>query len=299
MAKWQVGLVSLYLVAGSLANLAAQGAVTVTQSGPLPPRDNQIATGRSTLQGRITDAGSGAPLRRASIRVNAPELRGVRQVTTDNDGRFSIAELPAGRYNVTATKTGYVDMQYGQAAPLEQAMPLTLADRQTLDKIDIALPRGGVITGRVLDEFGEPLVDAQVAPMRMQSAPGGRRPIPSGRSAITNDIGEFRLYGLAPGRYYLSATLQNRTMVINGQPVETDRNGYAPTFYPAATSFESAQPITVGAGETLSEITMMLQPTLTARISGRVIDAQGQNVIQGFVSAMPIATGGFGMNSGG
>ena len=66
-----------------------------------------------------------------------------------------------------------------------------------------------MITGRILDEFGEPLADAQVAAMRYQNMGGRRRLMPAGRPAMTNDIGEFRLFAIPPGQYYLSATLRN------------------------------------------------------------------------------------------
>ena len=99
---------------------------------------------------------------------------------------------------------------------------------QTVEKVDFALPRGGVITGRILDEFGEPLADAQVAAQRYQNIGGRRRLMPAGRPAMTNDIGEFRLFAIPPGQYYLSATLRSMGMMGDTD----DRSGYAPTYFP-------------------------------------------------------------------
>src|SRR5205807_824498 len=73
-----------------------------------------------------------------------------------------------------------------------------------------ALPRGSVVTGRIVDEFGEPMPEVQVAAMRYQFIQGRRQLTPAGRFASTNDIGEFRLFGLSPGQYYLSATWRNQ-----------------------------------------------------------------------------------------
>ena len=86
--------------------------------------------------------------------------------TTDADGRFEMKELLAGRYSVTATKAGYVTMQYGQRRPEQQGTMLEILDGQLVEKIAFSLPRGGVIVGRVLDEFGEPMAGAQVSALR-------------------------------------------------------------------------------------------------------------------------------------
>jgi hypothetical protein len=148
--------------------------------------------------------------------------------------------------------------------------------------MDFTLPRGSVITGRVLDEFGEPVADVQVMPIRNQFTAEGRRPMPSGRISTSNDIGEFRLFGLAPGQYYVSATVRGASF---GTDTSEDRSGYAPTYYPGAPTIADAQPLTIGAGETLSDITLMLVPTRTARVSGTAVDAQGRPLKQGSVMA--------------
>ena len=128
--------------------------------------------------------------------------------TTDGDGKYEFKELPAGRYNVFASKGSYVGLSYGQQRPFEPGKPLEILEAQTVEKVDFALPRGGVITGRIVDEFGEPLADAQVSAQRYQNIAGRRRLVPAGRPAQTNDIGEFRLFAIPPGQYYLSATLR-------------------------------------------------------------------------------------------
>ena len=78
---------------------------------------------------------------------------------------------------------------------------LKVGDKQVVEKIDFTLPRGAVITGRVLDEYGEPIADVQVSALRNQFTASGARPVNAGRIASTNDIGEFRLFGISPGQY--------------------------------------------------------------------------------------------------
>src|SRR5437016_3995878 len=90
--------------------------------------------------------------------------------------------------------------------------PLEILDGQLVEKVDFSLPRGGIVTGRVIDEFGEPLPDAMVSMQRYQNMGGQRRLVPAGRTSMTNDVGEFRLYAIPPGQYFLSATLRNPGM---------------------------------------------------------------------------------------
>jgi hypothetical protein len=250
----------------------------------MPPRDNAqpAKPGTATIRGRVLAADTGQPLRKAQVRAVAGEMRENRLATTDADGKYEFKLLPAGRYNISASKGSYVGLQYGQQRPFEPGKPLEILDGQTVEKVDFALPRGGVITGRILDEFGEPLADAQVAAQRYQNVGGRRRLVPAGRPATTNDIGEFRLFAIPPGQYYLSATLRNFGMMGDTD----DRSGYAPTYFPGTANMAEAQKVTIGLGQTVSDVNMALMPTRTARITGTAVDLQGRPLV-GVVMAMP------------
>ena len=250
----------------------------------MPPRDNAqpVKPGTATLRGHVVAADTGQPLRKAQVRIFAAELRENRMATTDADGKYEFKELPAGRYNVSASKGSYVALQYGQQRPFEAGKPVEILDRQTVEKVDFALPRGGVITGRILDEFGEPLADTQVAAQRYQNFNGRRRLMPAGRPAMTNDIGEFRLFAIPPGQYYLSATLRGMGMMGDSD----DRSGYAPTYFPGTSNMAEAQKITIGIGQIVSDINMALMTTRTSRITGTAVDSQGRPFV-GMVMAMP------------
>ena len=129
----------------------------------MPPRDNaQPATGTAKITGRVVAAETGTPIRRAQIRVTSTEARFNRVVTTDADGRYELPSLARGRYRVYVAKAGYVSLEYGQARPFESGKPLDIADGQAIEKLDFSLPRGSVISGRITDEFGDPMTDAQV-----------------------------------------------------------------------------------------------------------------------------------------
>jgi len=303
MVRSLLGL-TIAVLASSVVAGAQQPAPQPTPRATAPglqPRDpaqqQPPATGTSRIRGRVVAADTGQAIRRAVVRISAPELRELRTSSTDPEGRYEFRDLPAGRYNVSASKGAYVTLNYGQTRPFEQGRPLQLLDNQAVEKIDFALPRGAIITGRVVDEYGDPVADVQVAPLRMQFTQQGRRPMPAaGRFATTNDAGEFRMFGLPPGAYFVSATLRS----FDGpQGATQDRSGYAATYYPGTPTISEAQTVKVGVGETVSEITVMLAPTRTARISGVALDGEGKPLNAGFVMLIQLSSNGMFMGAPG
>jgi hypothetical protein len=255
---------------------------TASQPGQVPPRDNQPPPpGTAMLRGRVYAGDSGQPLRKAQVRIfssNPPVGGGVatpenRLATTDANGRFEFENVRAGRYTVSAQKAGYINMSFGQQRQSDPSKPIDVQDGLTIEKIDFSLLRGGVITGRILDEFGDPVADVQVAAMRSLFTGGARRLVNSGRPGMTNDIGEFRLSSLPPGDYYVSATY--RSQIISPQQETNDRGGYAPSYYPGTADLSAAQRLTIAAAQTLSDITLALIPVRTSRVSGTAVDSQG------------------------
>ena len=244
------------------------------------PRNNQqtsLKPGTATLHGRVFAVDSGQPLRKVQVRITSadPGVAGQppenRLATTDADGRYVFKELPAGRYTLNASKSGYLSLAYGQRRPAEPGKSLDILDGQTVEKVDFSLPRGGVIAGRILDEFGDPVSDVQVSVIRYQYAAGGRRLVTAGRTGMTNDMGEFRVFALPAGDYYVSALLRNTTTGDTD-----DRSGYAPTYYPGTADITTAQRLTIGLGQTISDITLPLMAVRAARVSGMAIDSEGR-----------------------
>lgn len=294
----------------SVARAEPQIVIEATQIGgepgaPLMPPGmggpRQLKTGTGRITGRVVATDSGAPVRRAQVRLTAPEI-GVKVALTDAEGRFEFRELPAGRFTLNATKSGFVNVQYGQTRPFESGRPIELADKQVLAKADIAMPRGGVISGRIVDEFGDPLPDAFVSAMRMTWSNGRRRLQPSGRTGQTNDLGQFRLYGLPPGEYYVSATLRNTDVMMfdaglmggpsSGASGSTPSSGYAPTYYPGTTSPAGAQRVTVAIGQEMQNADFALAPVRLARITGTVMTSDGKPLEGAMVSATPAGRAG-------
>jgi hypothetical protein len=117
-----------------------------------PPRDpRDTPTGTAIIRGRIVAADTGTAIRRAQVRAFSGELRESRAASTDGQGRFELRDLPAGRWDLRASKAGFVTLRYGQRRPFEAGRPIELADGETMAKAEFALPRGAVVTGRIVD----------------------------------------------------------------------------------------------------------------------------------------------------
>ncbi|PYR93467.1 MAG: hypothetical protein DMF84_08645 [Acidobacteria bacterium] len=254
--------------------------------------NRQPKTGTGILRGRVIASDTGSPIRRAQVRVISPDI-GAKTALTDAQGRFEFKDLPASRFNMSVTKSGFVSMQYGQNRPFEPGRPIELAEAQLMEKADVSLPRGSVLAGRVVDEFGEPVADANVSAMRMQFTNGRRRLVPSGRNATTNDLGQFRLYGLPPGDYYVSATLRSFDMMMDvvggpGGPTGSNQSaGYAPTYYPGSPSPAEAQRVSVAVGQELASVDIALQPVRLAKITGTAIGTDGKPMAGAMIMLMP------------
>ena len=228
------------------------------------------------------------------MRVFAPELRENRLATTDADGGYEIKDLVAGRYQLNASKGSFVQLQYGQPRPFEPGKPLEVANGQTIEKVDFSLPRGGIITGRILDEFGDPTSDVQVMAMRYQYIQGRRQLSPVGRVATTNDIGEYRCSRCLRG----STSCRPRSRGFNFDAASDDRSGYAPTYYPNGASIADAQRVSIGVGQAVSDINFALSPTRLARVAGTAVDSEGKP-LAGSTIIMMQTSGAFMMSTAG
>jgi hypothetical protein len=255
------------------------------------PRDDGQAkakTGTGRLSGRVVAADTGRPVRRALVRAMSPDTPEPRSVSTDDDGRWELKELPAGRYTVLIAKGGYVNLSYGQRRPFEGGTVLELADGQALDKLDVSLPRAGVITGTVVDEVGEPVSNVRVSPMRQRFVGGQQRLMSMGPADTTDDIGQYRLHGLAPGDYYVVAAPMG--MMMFG--ASDDNVGYAQTFYPGTPVQQHAQRVSVSEGQEAQQINFSLAVSRVATISGTVSNASGKPVGSGMLMLMTAGPGG-------
>jgi hypothetical protein len=246
-------------------------ASTVVAAQP-PARDKPPAprAGAGVIRGRVVRADTGEPLRRVEVRIDEWSTRdqsGPAATMTDAEGRYELTHLEAGRYQLKATRGGYVEVAYGQRRPFERGRPLELGEGAVLEHIDFALPPGAVVTGRVVDEAGEAVAHASVSLKRRRYIDGARRLVAESGSS-TDDRGEFRIFGVPPGEYVIVATFDVRHLGSR------DRVRYVPTYYPGTPVVKEAQRVTVGPGQEVPGITIALARAATATIRG-VVRASG------------------------
>ena len=267
--------------------VAAQGPPPLPPPLPPPPpspnqpRDGSPTqkTGTAKLAGRVTSLDTGRPLRRALVRAVGAELRDGKSVSTDAEGRWELRDIPAGRLTISVSKGGYVGLSYGQRRPFEAGKTVDVANGATVDKLDVALPRGGAVTGRVVDEFGEPVTGVSVSALRFRYLGGQRQLAPTGTTDTTDDLGNYRLHGLPPGDYYVSARPNTFTFLGNSE----DRSGYGQSFYPGTSNVNEAQRLQVAVGQEAQNIMISLVPSKISNISGTITSATGKPVKQGMV----------------
>jgi protocatechuate 3,4-dioxygenase beta subunit/Zn-dependent protease with chaperone function len=244
-------------------------------------------TGTGIIRGQIVRA-DGQPLRKVRIALRASGVRDLPIATTDDKGRYELKGLPPGRFTLTATKGGFVTLEYGQRRAGEPGRPIELAEGQLLERVDLMLPAGGVITGVVLDEAGEPLAGAPVQAQRRVFAGGMRQPAQTPSSLdVTDDLGQFRLFGLPPGSYYVSAEAGRSGFALQAITF----NGIA-TYYPGTLLSSEATPVAVSAGEEVSGLSFGVRPVKTSTVTGVVRALEGRVPADATISLAQVTPGG-------
>ena len=269
------------------------------------------------ISGQVLAADNGRPVKRARVFASAVELPGGRAMLTDDSGTFDLTELPAGRYTLTVSKSGFVALSYGQRRPLQAGTPLQLADGQQMKGIQFQLPRGSVLSGHVLDEDGDAMPGVMVRVMRYQYLQGERRLTPAG-TGQTDDKGLYRVWGLMPGDYYINAVARGGGPGGGGGPFggpggpggfggpggrggaggrggggfggpgaqDQEQTNYAPTYYPGVPSVNEAKPVSVGLGQEILDISFSMQLVRVSRITGIVSNPDGTPVTSGNINLM-------------
>lgn len=277
--------ISMFVALAALvlsSSAAAQATPPQTRPGQMTPPATAVRPGAiGVLRGVVTAADTGGPLRRARVTLNAPGLRESRAATTDVDGRWEFKNLPAGRFTLSAGKPQYVTLEYGQRIPTEAGRPVELAAGQTLERLEFRLPRGSVISGRVVDDLGEPAASIRLQAFRLQYVGGRRQLAPTGVFGITDDLGQYRLAGLPPGTYYVgsSATLWG------GSPEDVGIS-FGDTYYPGTQRPVDAQPVTVRLGQERPGVDLGLQTVRLASLSGVVVGSAGAPVANSSITLM-------------
>jgi len=246
----------------------------------------------ATVEGAVYDANTGAPLAKAQVSLSRSDSRGRSRLAavTDANGRFFFARVEPGSYSLLAQRNRYATQSYSARTPGRSGARLTIAPGAHVKDITFKLLPAAVVTGRVVDEDGEPVAYARVLVMKYRYLQGRRQLTPAGPSATTNDLGEYRLFGIAPGSYYVAATYRER--VGPGFLMRTSETGqeftYPAVYYPGVLDVNQTAPIVLRAGEERSSVDFRLLRVPAVRIEGRVVDGSAGAPPAGtMVSLMP------------
>jgi protocatechuate 3,4-dioxygenase beta subunit len=235
------------------------------------------ASQTATIDGRVLKAGTDEPLKKAWLTLYRVEgERRPNSTSTDASGRFILKDVEPGRYQLWAQRNGYVQQAYGQRGSERSGTTLTLGPGQTLSDIIFRLAPAAVISGRVFDEDGEPVAGASVQAMRYRYMEGKRELVPMGMDR-SDDQGEYRIFGLAAGQYFVSANFMSGggmgPAALAGTAGEKGEESYPPTYYPGTNDPARATPLELRAGEQVGGIDISFIPTRAVRIRGRVFNA--------------------------
>jgi uncharacterized protein (DUF2141 family) len=294
--------------------IAAMAAVSLQAQRPAPATPGTAALAVTVM----TDEADPRPLRRALVSLQAGILGVPRTAVTDDEGRAAFTELPAGNYTLSATKPGYVRAFYGSRTPgMGPGVAVALVAGQRVE-VRIPVLRGGVISGVVRSPTGRPAASISVQAvserlMRSRSVSffgdGGMT------SATTDDRGAYRIYGLPPGEYVVSA--QPGAASLEMRPVTADEVQWAarqtgaaaateapsappspgpttapaPVYHPGTPDVGAATVITLRPGEERLGVDIALQYARTSQVRGRLLDAEGRPQANQTVSLRPISNG--------
>src|SRR5438445_11110816 len=234
----------------------------------------------------VVKLADGAPLKGATVRVENGEDREHTIATkTTADGRFELRNIPAGRYKLIVSRSGYVAAEYGQKKPSDPGAAFSLSSGEIKKDLLFRLIPAAVIAGRVFDEDGETVPNAIVTASR-ETYHEGRRTLATTAEASTDDLGSFRLFGLAPGRYYVSASERKWDQVVgdrefSGSAGQNAEQGYAKTYYPGTPDISRAAAINLKEGDEISGTDIALKQVAVHRVRGRVLNQVTHNPAQG------------------
>jgi len=261
-----------------IASLTLVGTLVASQ----PP---QAVTQMSRVSGQVIVDGTNTPVADARVFIVLDDERAapdgfLPEASSDRDGRYRFDTLPPGRYRIAAQKDGF-------APPMDpSAMQMfEVAAGQILDDLTVSLRRGGAFAGRVLDPHGQPIAGVGVTVLLKRlsrddqpaaaASSGAPLLMPSGQSQ-TNDLGEFRIFGLWPGEYVIAAAPRSPFGGTATPP--SGATTTTATFYPGTADVSAAQPVLVQSGETVSDLTIPLVSVPAFKVSGVVVDGTGAPV---------------------
>jgi len=230
---------------------------------------------RAVIEGTVTREPGSEPVKKALIELIAENQAegGDYTAVSGPDGGFHIEGIVPGRYHLFAERTGLLEVDKHRARSASDGRVLTLSAGQELKDLRITLQAAAVVRGRVTDEDGDPMLNAQVAVLQ-QTFVGGRSRWEQEGAERTNDLGEYRVAGLAAGNYYVSVTPPPdfKSLIeaagVGPRPAteKAAATSYQTTYYPGTSDRSQAAPVQLHAGDDFPvNFSLTLSPSLSIR----------------------------------
>jgi hypothetical protein len=256
-------------VRGILKVMAARWLLTAAACAAVAFAQSPTDTGG--ISGTILDQQKGQPLKGTDVCLSGPENS---CAFTEADGRFDF-RVAAGRYTLTARRAGYISGVYG-ARPGGQGTVLAVVPGMLIGDLKFRLQRFSIVSGRVTNEDEEPIDGAEIVVWILPDQ-NSSRPLMRAASGVTNDLGEYRVAGLRPGNYYVSAAPRLPEMPCLGANADVKeakpgfpKRIYGMTFYPEAPDTDEAVPLQVDPALDLKDVNFTLPPVRAQVLRGRV-----------------------------
>ena len=248
------------------------------QAGAQAPQSTEAAKAqineKCAVAGTVVRLDTGEPLKKATVILrNHDSVEHSAFALTDAQGHFQFDKVEPGTYSLDASHNGFVKLRYGQKKHTDPGANLSLAAGQLMTDLVFKLPRTASITGRVMDEDGQPLPKVDVR-VYQTSSRNGNGELGAVGGASTNDLGEYRVFDLAPGRYYARADYQGWKDVMGIRPSSSNssKENYPPTFYPNTSDPLKAVAIIVNPGDEIPSVDFLLKPTHVVTVRGKVLN---------------------------
>ena len=280
----------LAILVATLSALAISQDVAPAQnpSGAAPKPEGQ----KCTLSGTVVSTVGGAPVRKAKVRLllqGQGTYEDAQTTNTDVEGRFRFGEVLAGQYLLMVSHPSFVSS--GDSRAVRSSMMFTLAPSQEVKDVVVRLVPGAVLRGRVTDEDGDPVPQVQVQVLHTsKSGPPGQDPRQAemqlhAGGGNTDDQGEFRVFSLSPGRYYVKVIPPMEGANVRPPSGKTEQQAYVPTYYPGTTSRETATAVDLRGGDETTVNIPLVRATLYP-VTGTLRNAADGMVMNGMVMAM-------------
>jgi hypothetical protein len=265
------------------------------------------------LQGVVVKLGSGEPIAKATVELRQAGSTDPRPLTvlTGTDGKFAFRDVPQGSYQLAVSRTGYVSTLYGQRRPPGAGETITVESAERKPDFRIVLTPASSISGRISDGRGQPVANAEVSVSKATYAQGRRnfRPV---QSALTNDLGEYRVFYLTPGQYFVSAAPLIGERGMRFDNLGTDRLfdvrsqldavagprarppvAAAPMYFPGTADADAATPIDLRPGMDFRGVDLIAASARTYSVRGVAVDAStGREVTAPVQLTLASTTGG-------